>query len=68
MWRGLAVLCEDLLTWWRCGRLWKRRFGLGISARRKSGGADFHGESSLVAGHGRDGVCARMVACDFHHE
>lgn len=54
MWRGLAVLCEDLLTWWRCGRLWKRRFGLGISARRKSGGADFHGESSLVAGHGRD--------------
>lgn len=20
MWRGLAVLCEDWLTWWRCGR------------------------------------------------
>lgn len=42
-WLGGGLLCEDLLTWWRCGRFGATVW-LGASLPgRESGGADFHG-------------------------
>ena len=54
-WLGGGLLCEDLLTWWRCGRLWKRRFGLGHLCRGgRLAALTSTGQSSPAAGHGRD--------------